>query len=41
MMNRKTINVAVIVSGIDEEYQNSILKGIQDFASKHNINVIL
>ena len=39
MMNRKTINVAVIVSGIDEEYQNSILKGIQDFASKHNINV--
>ncbi|MGN1481841.1 substrate-binding and GGDEF domain-containing protein [Porcipelethomonas sp.] len=38
-MNKKTVNIAVIVSGIDEEYQNTILKGIQDFASKHNINV--
>ena len=35
----KTVNVAVIVSGIDEEYQNTILKGIQEYGSAHNINI--
>lgn len=33
------INIAVIVAGIDEEYQNTILLGIQDFAAAHNINI--
>lgn len=32
------INIAVIVAGIDEEYQNNILLGIQDFAASHKIN---
>lgn len=38
-MNKTTLNVAVIVSGIDEEYQNTILQGIQEFGSAHNINI--
>lgn len=38
-MNKTTINIAVIVSGIDEEYQNTILQGIQEFGSAHNINI--
>lgn len=38
-MNKKTVNIAVIVSGIDEEYQNNILEGIQDFGLAHNINI--
>lgn len=29
-------NVAVIVAGINEEYQNTILSGIQEYASRHN-----
>lgn len=33
------INIAVIVAGIDEEYQNNILLGIQDFAAGRNINI--
>lgn len=38
-MNKNTVNIAVIVSGIDEEYQNTILKGIQEFGSGHNMNI--
>lgn len=38
-MNKTTLNIAVIVSGIDEEYQNTILQGIHEFGSKHNINI--
>ncbi len=37
--NKKILNIAVIVSGIDEEYQNTILQGIHEFASMHNINI--
>ncbi len=38
-MNKKTANIAVIVSGIDEEYQNTILQGIHEFGSAHNVNI--
>ena len=38
-MSNKLINIAVIVSGIDEEYQNTILKGIHESAEKNNINI--
>ncbi|MGN0621263.1 MAG: GGDEF domain-containing protein [Porcipelethomonas sp.] len=38
-MNSEKINIAVIVSGIDEEYQNMILQGIQEFAAEKKINV--
>lgn len=39
-MDNKKINIAVIVSGIDEEYQNTILKGIHEFAKGKNINLL-
>ncbi len=32
--------IAVIVSGIDEEYQSTILKGVHDCARKHGVNVV-
>lgn len=35
----KVINIAVFVAGIDEEYQNNIIVGINEFARKNNINV--
>ena len=38
-MNEKTVNVAVIAEGINEEYQNTILNGIHEYSSKHNINI--
>ena len=31
---KNPINIAVVVAGIDEEYQNTILLGIQDFAAE-------
>ncbi|WP_242823050.1 hypothetical protein [Ruminococcus flavefaciens] len=31
--------IAVIVAGIDEEYQNSIIDGITSCAKKHMVNV--
>ncbi len=37
-MSRPT-EIAVIVAGIDEEYQNAILEGIFSFAKKNNINI--
>ena len=33
------MNIAVIISGIDQEYQGTILSGVHKFASEHNINV--
>lgn len=33
------MNIAVIISGIDQEYQGAILSGIHKFADEHNINV--
>ncbi len=38
-MFKKTTNIAVIVSGIDEEYQNNILKGIRQCALENSYNV--
>lgn len=32
--------IAVIVSGIDEEYQSTILKGLHDCAQKHGVRVV-
>lgn len=31
--------IAVIVSGIDEEYQQSILRGIHRYAAQHHVNI--
>ena len=36
---KNPINIAVVVAGIDEEYQNTILLGIQDFAAEKKINI--
>lgn len=33
------LNIAVIVAGIDEEYQNNIISGINSYATENNINV--
>ena len=33
------LNIAVIISGIDEEYQSTILSGIHEFAEEKNINI--
>lgn len=38
-MKHTNINIAVIVSGIDEEYQNMILRGIHTYAALHNVNI--
>lgn len=35
----KVINIAVFVAGLDEEYQNNIIVGINEFARRNNINV--
>ncbi len=35
----KVINIAVFVAGLDEEYQNNIILGINEFSRKNNINV--
>lgn len=38
-MGNKCFNIAVIIAGIDEEYQSEILSGIEEFASDECINV--
>ena len=35
----ETINIAVVVSGLDEEYPYNIIKGINQFARDNNINI--
>lgn len=35
----KVINIAVFVAGLDEEYQNNIIVGINEFSRRNNINV--
>lgn len=35
----KIINIAVFVAGLDEEYQNNIIVGINEFSRRNNINV--
>ena len=39
MDNKKIINIAVVVAGIDEEYQVNIINGINSFAKENNINI--
>ncbi len=34
------LNIAVIISGIDEEYQSTILSGIHEFADEKNLNIV-
>ena len=36
---KKIYNIAVIVAGIDEEYQNSIIEGIIDCAKVYHANI--
>lgn len=38
-MSKNPINIVVIVAGIDEEYQNNIISGINAYAKVHNMNV--
>ncbi len=38
-MNGKILSIAVIVAGIDEEYQYNIISGINEFAEENNINI--
>ena len=39
MSDGKIIEIAVMVAGIDEEFQNSIIEGINASAKKYNVNV--
>ena len=34
------INIAVIISGIDEEYQSTILSGVHEYAKENNLNIV-
>ena len=38
-MDTKIKSIAVAVAGIDEEYQNNIIKGINSYAKSNNVNV--
>lgn len=38
-MKHTNTNIAVVVSSIDEEYQNKILRGIHSAAETHNVNI--
>lgn len=39
MNNEKIIHIAVVVAGIDEEYQNNIISGINAYTHEHNVNI--
>jgi diguanylate cyclase (GGDEF)-like protein len=39
VMPRKIKNIAVIVSDIDNEYQNNIIKGIKKYSEEYDVNV--
>ena len=39
MSAEKIIEIAVLVAGIDEEYQGSVIEGINDSAKRYNVNV--
>ena len=38
-MPNSNLTIAVIANGIDEEYQQSILNGIQRYAAQHHVNI--
>ena len=37
--NCSELTIAVIASGIDEEYQQAILRGIHRYAAQHHVNI--
>ncbi|MCM1506775.1 MAG: GGDEF domain-containing protein [Ruminococcus flavefaciens] len=39
MNEEKVIHIAVVVAGIDEEYQNNIISGINKYTHEHNVNI--
>lgn len=39
MNNEKIIHIAVVAAGIDEEYQNNIISGINKYTHEQNINI--
>ena len=39
MSNEKIINIAVAVAGIDEEYQQTIISGINKAARENKVNI--
>ena len=39
MNNEVLLNIAVVVAGLDEEYQHNIITGINDAARERSINV--
>lgn len=38
-MEKSSFNLVVIIAGIDEEYQNDILTGIEEFAAEECVNI--
>lgn len=38
MSSENSVNIAVVVAGIDEEYQNNIISGINEYTRKNNVN---
>lgn len=38
MSIERSVNIAVIVAGIDEEYQSNIISGINEYTRKNNVN---
>ncbi|MDE6671882.1 MAG: GGDEF domain-containing protein [Ruminococcus sp.] len=39
MNNDKIIHIAVVAAGIDEEYQNNIITGINKYTHEYNVNI--
>lgn len=39
MNEEKIIHIAVVAAGIDEEYQNNIISGINKYTHEHNVNI--
>ncbi|MCM1316466.1 MAG: GGDEF domain-containing protein [Prevotella sp.] len=39
MNDEKIIHIAVVAAGIDEEYQNNIITGINKYTNEYNINI--
>ena len=39
-MKNKILNIVVLTAGIDEEYQQNIIRGINEYAVEKNINIL-
>ena len=35
----RPVELALIMAGIDEEYQSGVIEGVVDFAKKHDTNI--